>query len=284
MERDAEAAAWERARQRRAQEQAAKERQREQRRRLEEEAAAERAARRRRELRRNVGVIAGALAVVGAAITFAVWPSTRATDEEPEWLQALGLDEPRDGSRSEPGEPERLGAVDVPPPASQPGGVASSTSVPARLDAAEPPRIDTTGEDFERIWRQAQLYEGWLLRHPDPALASQIYVDGTPTAQRVIDLLGQLQRDGLKIEVHGYRILGLTVDERPSSDTVILRYADTYTGRDVIDLATGAVREHEDYDGRARLWRLEMRRGGDGRWRAVDIQFVRFGDVASGSE
>ncbi|MEJ5254619.1 MAG: hypothetical protein WHS89_04655 [Acidimicrobiales bacterium] len=281
MDRDVEAAAWERARTRRAQEQAARQSRRDRWKRLEDEVAAERSGRRRRELRRNVAIVVGALIAVGVALGFAIWPSTRARDEDPEWLRVLGLNEPVDGSPAESEAPERLGTVGVPPAASNLDEPGPGTSVPARLDAAEPPRIDTTGEDFERIWRQAQLYEGWLLRHPDPALASQIYVEGTPTAQRVVDLLGQLQRDGLKIEVHGYRILGVTVDERPGPDAVILRYADTYTGRDVIDLASGVVREHEDYDGRARLWRLEMRRGGDGRWLAMDIEFLRFGDVAS---
>jgi hypothetical protein len=280
---DPEAAAWERARQRLAQQEAERQRLQEARQHAEQQMLAEQAARHRRQARRRLAAAAVAIVVVAAAVGVLLRSTAREPGDQAGWLQSLGFDESAGDAGPDPTSttPDRLGGVGG-AAGSQPGGTGSSpSSVPTRLDAPEPPRIDTSGDDFERIWRQAQLYEGWLVRHPDPALATEIYVAGTPTTERVVELLTQLQREGWRIEVHGYRILGVTLDERPGPDIVILRYADTYTGRDVVDRATGAVIEREDYDGRARLWRLEMRRGEDGRWRAADIQFLRFGDVAA---
>ncbi|WP_208029728.1 hypothetical protein [Rhabdothermincola sediminis] len=283
MGHDPEAAAWERARQRLAQKEAERQRLQEARQHAEQQTLAEQAARHRRQTRRRIAAGAAALVVVAAAVAVVLRSTAREPGDRAGWLQSLGFDESPGDAGPDPDSttPDRLGGVGG-AAGSQPGVTGSSPpSVPTRLDAPDPPRIDTSGDDFERIWRQAQLYEGWLVRHPDPTLAAEIYVTGTPTTERVVELLTQLQREGWRIEVHGYRILGVTLDERPAPDTVILRYADTYTGRDVVDRATGAVIEREDYDGRARLWRLEMRRGDDGRWRAADIQFLRFGDVAA---
>lgn len=280
---DPEAAAWERARQRLAQKEAERQRRHEARQQAEQQTRAEQAARHRRQIRRRVAAGAVALVVVAVGVGLGLRAAGRESGDRASWLQSLGFDESAGGAGSDPASavPDRLGGVSG-AAGSLPGVTGSSpSSVPTRLDAPDPPRIDTSGDDFERIWRQAQLYEGWLVRHPDPALATEIYVAGTPTTERVVELLTQLQREGWRIEVRGYRILGVTLDDRPAPDIVVLRYADTYTGRDVVDRATGAVIEREDYDGRARLWRLEMRRGEDGRWRAADIQFLQFGDVAA---
>jgi hypothetical protein len=196
------------------------------------------------------------------------------SNEQPAWVAQLGLEK---GVSSGEAAPSRLSSVTT-------DGSTASTSAPASTvstggSAAVPPAIVTTGEDFDQVWRQIEVLEGWLLTHPDSNRVTDIYVSGTKPYDDLTSLLHQLRSDHQTLEVEGYRILGVTVDGRPSADRVELRYADTYTDRVTVDATTGAVVSREPYDGRARLWTLSLQRGADGRWRLLDTAFVSFGDV-----
>jgi hypothetical protein len=139
------------------------------------------------------------------------------------------------------------------------------------LDASTPPVIDLTGDNFDRVWRQAQVLEGWLLRHPHAELVDQIYLPGTSTYDEVHDFIADLQTDGHAEVVENYRIVEIAVVERPAPDRVVLRYTDTYDYRDLIDAATNAVLDHELSDGQARAWTLVLQRNVDGRWQVQEI-------------
>jgi hypothetical protein len=139
------------------------------------------------------------------------------------------------------------------------------------LDAGTPPVIDLSGDNFDRVWRQAQVLEGWLLRHPHAELVDQIYLPGTSTYDEVHDFIGDLQANGHAEVVENYRIVDIAVVERPAPDRVVLRYTDTYDSRDLVDAATNAVLDHEVSDGQARAWALVLRRSVDGRWQVQEI-------------
>ena len=159
---------------------------------------------------------------------------------------------------------DRHGDVAAPAPAS------ATTATEA---GAVQPLISTTGDDFGHIWRQIEVLEAWLLVHPDPAVASQIYEPGTPAYQDLVDLLGQLERDGQGLRIEGYKVLEVNEQERPTPDEVVLSYTDRYTAKVTVD-ASGSLVADEPSDGLVRQWRLVLHRGGDGHWRAAENTLI----------
>ncbi len=214
-----------------------------------------------------IGLVAtlSVVAVVGAAVAVV----HRRSSAEPDWVHQLGLESPHSASGA---APSRLGSAPT-------GTGATTTADNGTIDgqSARRPAINTTGEDFDRIWRQIEVLEDWLLLHPEPSAASEIYVAGTEPSDQLVQLLTQLQQDRQTIEVKDYRILGVTIDSRPSGSIVVLHYADTYRDRVQLD-AAGHVISDDPYDGRARLWSLTLRRGNDSRWRVEATSFIGFGD------
>ena len=156
------------------------------------------------------------------------------------------------------------------------GSVAGSPGETGRraspsLDADTPPVVDLTGDNFDRVWRQAQVLEGWLLRHPRPDLVEQIYTPGTETYAEVHTFIEDLAVNGRILVVEDYRIGDIELVARPSADEVELRYTDTYAYRDLVDGVTNAVLEHDASDGQARAWTLILRRASQGPWRVTSI-------------
>ena len=205
--------------------------------------------------------------------------------QEPAWVAGLGLNGADDGGGDDVAAPDRLGPTEgaASEPSTPTTDVDGSSVAPGRsIDGASEgrPIIDATGEDFDRIWHQIEVLESWLLEHPQPASAAEIYQVGSAPYADLVGQLTDLQSKGQHGRVDGYQILGVTVDARPSPDRVDLRYADTYTDRLTLD-ASGMVVADVPYDGRARLWTLTLERGPDGRWRVTATAFVKFGDVVA---
>jgi hypothetical protein len=159
---------------------------------------------------------------------------------------------------------------------------ASGRRVSPSLDADTPPTIDLTGDNFDRVWRQAQVLEGWLLRHPRPDLVSRIYLEGTPTHDEVRGVISELDANGRALVVENYRIGDISVVERPEADRVVLRYTDTYDFRDLVDRRTGEVIDHEVSNGQERAWTLTLQRGADAAWQVVSIAPADAGAAAQG--
>jgi hypothetical protein len=216
---------------------------------------------------------------IGLAVLIAVLAATavvvvaigRRSSQQPAWVRQLGLQNPDTGSA-----PQRYATVST----DDAGPPTTSSSGAGTIDETSntPPLIDTTGEDFLHIYRQIEVLEDWLLLHPHPALASRIYVPGSPPSNQLVTLLGQLQTEHHVLDVKGYRVVGVEVKRRPSSDVVDLEYADTYTDRVELD-AHGRVVADAPYDGRSRLWTLTLQRKADGRWRVAATAFVGYGAV-----
>ncbi len=232
---------------------------------------------------RRVAVVAVAVVAVFLVAVGGMLVAIRhKSSEQPAWVAELGLNPTGgtgDGETSDAPGVDRFGSGGTVSPAAAPGGSTSTTAGSGQGTVApKPPLINTSGEDFDQVWRQIEVLEGWLLEHPAPALAADIYVPGTAPYDELVKLLQDLQSKGQSGRVDGYQILGVTVDGRPSADQVELRYADTYTDRLTLD-ASGTVIAREPYDGRARLWTLTLQRGDDHRWRVSASSFVSFGDV-----
>ncbi len=261
--RDAERAQWERARQVR------QEREDQERARADLAQAATAPAPPRSSLR---GLVVGlSIALVVALGTAGVLATIRhRSAQEPEWVRQLGLASPSSVSGT---APDRFGD------AGSGSGAAGSTDTGTIDDTStRRPAIDTTGEDFDHIWRQIELLEDWLLLHPDPASVGAIYETGTAASRQLVALLTQLRREHHSLDVQDYRILGVQVESRPSGGVVVVRYADSYRNRVELDQRERVV-SAAPYDGRARLWSLTLVRGRDNRWRVRANSFVGYGNV-----
>ncbi len=201
-------------------------------------------------------------------------------NQQPAWVAQLGLNT----AGTTPGPaPARLGTpASGAPEALTATDPSASTTIgdPGVALSGDAPTIDTTGDDFDHIYRQIETLEGWLLTHPQPDQVAQIYQPGSSPYNDLVSQLSQLQAAHQTLQVENYRIVGVTVDSRPAAGRVNLRYADTYT--DAVTLGgLGDVVGRAPYDGRARLWTLTLQRGDDGRWRVADTAFVQYGDVPS---
>ena len=234
----------------------------------------------RRPTRVVVAVAVVAVCIVAVAVVLVAIRHRSA--QQPSWVAQLGLDRPAegDGQATTGTAVDRFGSAGETTSPTVPAGGSTSTSVGSggSGDGTRPPLINTSGEDFDQVWRQIEVLESWLLEHPRTDLVDDIYVPGTPPYDDLIGQLSALEGKGQSGRVDGYQILGVTVDSRPSADQVELRYADTYTDRLTLD-ANGAVGADQPYDGRARLWTLTLQRGDDHRWRVSATSFVSFGDV-----
>ena len=218
------------------------------------------------------GLVVGlSIALVVALGTAGVLAEIRhRSGQEPEWVRQLGLASPSSVAGT---APDRFGD------AGTATGAAGSTDTGAIDDtSARRPDIDTTGEDFDHIWRQIELLEDWLLLHPDPGSVGAIYAPGTAASRQLVALLTQLRREHHTLDVQDYRILGVQVESRPSGGVVVVRYADTYRNRVELDPRDRVV-SAAPYDGRARLWTLTLVRGRDNRWRVRDNTFIGYGKV-----
>jgi hypothetical protein len=232
--------------------------------------------------RRRRRTVVLAVAVAGVfllAVAVMLVAIRHRSDEQPSWVAQLGLDEPGGATPTDASGVDRFGPGPV-TPVTGGSGASTSTTTTGRAAEATPPLINTSGEDFDQVWRQIEVLESWLLEHPQPALAADIYVKGSAPYDDLVGQLTDLQSKGQSGRVDDYQILGVTVDSRPSTDEVHLRYADTYTDRLTLD-GQGAVIAHQPYDGRARLWTLTLQRGDDHRWRVSATAFVSFGDVVA---
>jgi hypothetical protein len=224
-----------------------------------------------------VVVAVGFIAAVGVMLV----AIRHRSNEQPSWVAQLGLDTGSTAPGPGPA-PARLGTPGPESTSDQPPADPSiSTSVPgsAAVAPGEAPAIVTTGDDFDHVYRQIETLEGWLLTHPQPDRVGDIYQPGSPPYTDLVSQLTQLQAAHQTLQVENYRIVGVTLDGRPSPDRVNLRYADTYTDAVTIADGTGAVVDRAPYDGRARLWTLTLQRGDDGRWRVAGTAFVQYGDV-----
>ena len=223
---------------------------------------------------KRLALVAVAVAVVFVlAVGVMLVVIRRHSNEQPAWVAQLGLDT---GATTPDQPPTRLGA---PAPGATTEPSAAGSAPPSTAAADDAPTIDTTGDDFDHVYRQIETLEGWLLTHPQPDRVADIYQPGTAPYTDLVGQLTQLRDAHQTLHVEDYRIIGVTVDHRPAADRVELRYADTFSDAVTTAAGSGVVISRAPYDGRARLWTLTLQRGDDGHWRVAATAFVQYGDV-----
>ena len=228
---------------------------------------------------KRFGLIAALVAVAFIVVVVVMLVAIRhRSNEQPSWVAELGLDT---GSTAAGQAPQRLGTPGSGSAPATGGAPTSSTSLPVSRRSRSTRRRRSTRRVTTSTTSTARsrALEGWLLTHPQPDRVAEIYQQGSAPYADLVDQLTQLKNAHQTLHVENYRIVGVTVDSRPSPDRVNLRYADTYTDAVTIADGTGAVVSRAPYDGRARLWTLTLQRGDDGRWRVAATAFVQYGAV-----
>lgn len=164
----------------------------------------------------------------------------------------LGVVIGRVGSVSQPQMPRVLASL--PPP------------VPS---AAATPTPQTTGEDFEQIWKEISAFETFLLKHPNPDLVERIYDPRGPYFEIVHARVAGLVARGHHLRTEGVQVREVRVVRRPNPDEVILRIVSRSGANARVD-QSGRVFHAEPAD-KPIARTLLLRRGQDGRWRMVDL-------------
>lgn len=141
-------------------------------------------------------------------------------------------------------------------------------------DQAEPPELDTSGEDFEQIWRSIHQFEQWMLAHPDSPLGTEIYQPNSPAAGTAFTLFVDSVQRGIITRIEGSEVVSVEVLDQPDENTVDLRYTDTRTATERVDAETGEVVERQEYDGETFTFDARLVRGFDGKWRVMTVAQV----------
>jgi hypothetical protein len=134
-------------------------------------------------------------------------------------------------------------------------------------DQDEPPTLETTGDDYETIWRSIHQFEQWMLAHPDSPLGTEIYQPESPAASAAFTLFVDEVQRGYVTRVEGSQIQSVEVVDEPADGTVDLRYTESRVATERIDAETGEVLDRQEFDGDTFTYEVRLRRGFDGKWR-----------------
>jgi hypothetical protein len=153
----------------------------------------------------------------------------------------------------------------------------SITTLPASdsvSDQAEPPELETTGDDFEQVMRSIHRFEQWMLAHPDSPLGTEIYQPNSPAATTAFTLFVDSVQRGVITRIEGSEIVSVEVVDQPDANTVDLRYTDTRTATERVDAETGEVVDRQEFDGETFTFDARLVRGFDGKWRLLTVRQV----------
>jgi hypothetical protein len=177
-------------------------------------------------------------------------------------------------SEQDTAEPEWLGEIDADRLEVTDRSVAPPTVAPVPLDM---PRVNATGEDFDRIWREIEAFETWLLRNPNPELVAEIYVPGTEIEGQAASLLADLAASGTYVVVDDYAIDQVEEVSRPDRGSVVLRYVDERAAFRIVESATGELLQNDEFSAPIE-WELTLELSDRGVWRIASIE--RLGEAA----
>ncbi len=110
-----------------------------------------------------------------------------------------------------------------PPPATtsttrpRPAPPATAVPVAGSTDTTPPPPLHVTGTDYVAITKSLTDYRDWLYaHHPDPALASSIYREGTSAYEQLVADLTKLKAHSQTIESVGQSFTFVVASARGS--------------------------------------------------------------------
>lgn len=111
------------------------------------------------------------------------------------------------------------------------------------------PTPDTTGRDFDHIFREIVAFRDWLFANPDPELVDVIYHPECECNDEVVEALAYLQDNSLHLDDEGTDVHDVeTVDEFES--LVQLRVELERTAQVVVDSDGNVVEETDGSDPR----------------------------------
>jgi hypothetical protein len=144
----------------------------------------------------------------------------------------------------------------------------AAQAAPGYTDATPPPAIHATGTDYAAIAQSLLTYKDWLFgHHPDPALAGQVFQQGTMTyGTRVADL-ATVRSKHQTIASVDLRLSFTVVTVR--ADLVTLRMRETLVADQWFDQQHRVVRT--DPYPVPNHYIVIMTIDGKGRWRIADV-------------
>ena len=111
----------------------------------------------------------------------------------------------------DPIEPTRTFAAPSTDPASE--VTPSETPTPTATPSLAVPTPDTTGRDFDRIFREIVQFRDWIYAHPNPDLIDLIYMTDCPCSTEAKAELRELIRAGFHFDDEGFLVQSVEVSE-----------------------------------------------------------------------
>lgn len=164
--------------------------------------------------------------------------------------------------------------------ASSSKGTAPPTTAPSpTIDLSKPipggslhgtprPPLQNTGTDYVAIFKSLIANQRWISENPNPALISDVYVQGTAAHNARVSAYQYLIDNGYRWADEGYRLISVDVISA-LPEAVSLRVVQQLEFERVVDASgtqVGQVRPHSGPDTSTVL----LARDAEGRWRIAD--------------
>ena len=148
--------------------------------------------------------------------------------------------------------------------------VPSSTSTSAQStttthEPEEAPDPATTGDDFDRIFRELLAFETWLFEHPAVEPLNVIYTEDANIRPRIEDFVEELIAKGWRYDDEGPVVHSVVVEQRVDPLNVLLQVETSHGPQLVVDESGELVERGEGWPRRREQYLLK--RGDDDRWR-----------------
>jgi hypothetical protein len=155
----------------------------------------------------------------------------------------------------------------------------SSSTPPATIDLSKPipggslhgtprPPLENTGTDYVAILKSLTGNFRWLTENPDPALISDLYMDGTRIHSLQLDVFQRLTQNGWRAADEGYRLVEVTpTDVR--GEAVALRVTDQFDFERIVNSSGTQVGDGRAHNGPV-TWSVLLTIDASGKWRIAD--------------
>ncbi len=177
------------------------------------------------------------------------------------------------GCASDDGEKAAGTTTTAVPPLTPTSTQPTSTS----LESEEVPDPATTGEDFDRIFRELLAFETWLFEHPDVEPLDLIYTEDANIRPRIEEFVEDLIDKGWRYDDEGPVIHSVSVEQRVDPLNVLLQVETSHGPQLVVGASGEVVERGEGWPRRSEQYLLK--RGDDDRWRIQN--YANNGPVAS---
>lgn len=129
----------------------------------------------------------------------------------------------------------------------------------------EVPDPATTGDDFDRIFRELLSFETWVFEHPDVELLDLVYTEEANIRPRIEQFVEDLVNRGWRYDDEGPIVHSVAVEQRVDPLNVLLAVETSHGPQLVVNEAGELVEQGEGWSLRREQYLLKQ--GEDGRWR-----------------